>query len=717
MRIARVEPLTTARALRGPFDYLLPEDFPQVDVGSRLSVPFAGRKLEAVVTEMASESGFPIEKLSKPHSVVSPSIPRDLVEMAMWMASAYCSTPARCLALVSPPGASSGAGSKETLLAAITAAGEAALLGGVRLSDGQREALESLKSGPVRAADCPLGHSGLRRIEQRGLISLSAERLGRRPAPPTLDAGLVAPPLNEDQTRVLAPILDAFDNSRSGDGFLLHGITGSGKTEVYIHAAERALELGKGVIVLVPEIALTPQAVARFSVRLGDTVAVLHSALSMGERFDEWSRLRDGEARVCVGPRSAVFAPIADLGLVIVDEEHESSYRNDGDPGYDARELASWRAVHSDAVLVVGSATPRPESVRRLERLRLDRRADGAPLPPVEVLDMKGVGGVLHPEVVQAFGKVRADGAKAIVLLNRRGWSNFVSCQDCGHVRKCPKCDVSLVLHRVDGFLSCHHCGHKEVMPSKCNECGSSSVARHGAGTERVEDELRRVVGTDDFPIFRLDADTAAIKGETERILTAFQQAATGVLVGTQMVAKGHDFPDVTLGVVVDADATLRFPDFRSEERTFQLVTQLAGRAGRGSREGRVLVQTTSPEAEVLQFAAAHDADGFLEKELGRRDDLGYPPALALVRVYCSSVDEMGLDLVADAIAEAVEAEGIEVLGPAPLFRLKGRERRQLVTRSADRGHLVSSVDGAIAAVAKRASSLGVVIGTEVDAG
>jgi primosomal protein N' (replication factor Y) len=335
----------------------------------------------------------------------------------------------------------------------------------------------------------------------------------------------------------------------------------------------------------------------------------------------------------------------------------------------------------------------------------------------VELLDMKGVKGVLHPKAVEALGAVRAEQAKAIVLLNRRGWSNFLACQDCGRVWKCPQCDVSLVLHRSENRITCHHCGHGEAFPTKCLDCGSTSISRHGAGTERIEDELRRILGDDSFPIFRLDADAAAGKGEAERILGEFQRAPAGVLVGTQMVAKGHDFPDVTLGLVLDADSTLRFPDFRSEERTFQLVTQLAGRAGRGSRGGTVLVQTTSPEVDVLQLAAKHDSDGFLELELERRDGLGYPPAVALVRVFCGSADSEALDRISDALVESIEASGIEVLGPAPLFRLKGRERRQLVARSGDRERLVAAVDSAISTHAADASKSAVVIGTEVDAG
>jgi primosomal protein N' (replication factor Y) len=445
-------------------------------------------------------------------------------------------------------------------------------------------------------------------------------------------------------------------------------VTGSGKTEVYLAAVQAALDAGQTAIVLVPEIALTPQALGRFQARFGDVVAVLHSALSDGERHDEWMRLRVGEARVCVGPRSAVLAPLRDVGLIVVDEEHESSYKHEGDPRYDARGVARWRARHHGALLVFGSATPRPETVLQMRRLSLPRRVDGRPMPPVEVLDMRESHQPLHPETRMALADLRHGGGKAIMLLNRRGWSNFLSCRSCGHVWLCPNCEVALVLHgggraaqSLHGYVACHHCGHREPIPERCTECASVSVARHGAGTERVEHELREAVGTDRFPVFRLDAGAATLEARA-RTLQAFERAPAGVLVGTQMVAKGHDFPDVSLGVVLDADQTLRFPDFRAEERTFSLVTQLAGRIGRGggggepaARQGRVLVQTLAPDARPLSFAAEHDSDGFVADELTRRRALSYPPYASLIRIICSSEEEAPALEVVEVEPEADE--------------------------------------------------------------
>jgi primosomal protein N' (replication factor Y) len=431
--------------------------------------------------------------------------------------------------------------------------------------------------------------------------------------------------------------------------------------------------------------------------RFGDAVAIMHSQLSARERYDEWWRMRRGEARVCVGPRSAVFAPFDDVGLIVVDEEHDSSYKQEGDPRYDARVVAERRAELEGALLLAGSATPRPESQVRYQRLELRERVDGRGLPPVEVVGMAGVAGPLHERTRQELDGVRRRGEKAIVLLNRRGWSNFLSCRLCGRVWECPDCDVTLVLHQAAGELACHHCGHRGRVPSECPDCGSVSVARHGAGTEQLERELEQVVAP--LPVFRLDSDVAASSG-IAGVLRAFEAAEAGVLVGTQMVAKGHDFPDVTLGVVLDADSTLRFPDFRAEERTFALVAQLAGRSGRGERGGRVIVQALEPQARALCHAAGHDASGFLADELPRREAFAYPPYGHLIRVVCSSTGSGPEHEAATAVRELIESAGVPVLGPAPLFRRQARHRAQLVVRSRERASAIVAVRAAVEAVA-----------------
>jgi primosomal protein N' (replication factor Y) len=503
------------------------------------------------------------------------------------------------------------------------------------------------------------------------------------------------------------------DGSRE---FLLHGVTGSGKTEVYLQAAQTSLKAGRSVIILVPEIALTPQALARFQARFGDVVAVMHSGMSAGRRHDEWLRLARGEARVAVGPRSAVFAPLSDIGLIVVDEEHESSYKHEGDPRYDARTVARHRAREHGAVLLNGSATPRPESVYAAKRLIMRERVDRRRLPAVEILDMRGQHNPLHPDARLALADTRRDGGKAIVLLNRRGWSNFLSCGSCGRVWMCPNCEVALVLHRAGSYVACHHCGHRARVPSSCPVCGSVSVARHGTGTERLEHELVSALGDESFPVLRLDADAAGLDARAA-ILEQFQAASSGVLIGTQMVAKGHDFADIGLGIVLDADQTLRFPDFRAEERTFALVTQLAGRTGRGGSgsPARVLVQTMEPTARPIALAAQHDSETFVRGELRRRKALGYPPFTTMVRLICAATDGGAARAAASALRDRIAAAPVTVLGPAPLFMLRGRSRHQLVVKSEDRAVAVDAVRDAVDAVSVDRAHREVALSVDVD--
>ncbi len=659
--IAQVEPMTTARALRGPFDYRLPQELRGgvVDVGSMLVVPFGRREVLGVVVGLAESSEVAEEKLLQPLRALELGVPAELVELAEWIAAEYCSTIARALTLVLPPGAAR------------------------RLSGRKRRAVIAPRHLAVGA---------------------------RSPHPP---------PLTEDQQAALAPLLAALAERRFQQR-LLHGVTGSGKTEIYLRAAAATLEQGRGAIVLVPEISLTPQIVGRFIERFDETVAVLHSRLTPGQRYAEWRRLRSGEARVCVGPRSAVFAPIDDLGLIVVDEEHDSSYKHEGDPRYDARDVAARRAARCGALLLAGSATPRPESLHRLSALSLPRRVDGRPLPAVQVLDMRGETQGLHPLTASALADVRATRGKAIVLLNRRGWSNFLSCRSCGRVWSCPECDVALVLHRAGGYVACHHCGHREPAPSRCGECSSTSVGRHGAGTERLQHELTGVLDDGGFPVFRLDADVVADTSDAvaERsvgtILRRFEAAECGVLIGTQMVAKGHDFPDVKLGIVLDADATLRFPDFRAEERTFALIAQLAGRVGRGGA-GSVLVQTIAPEARSIEHAARHDSDGFLIGELERRQALSYPPFSHLIRIVCSAVESADARAAASAIRTLLSDGPAAVLGPASLFRLRGRERQVLIVKGTARRAAVAAVGEAVRRVALAGEHRGVNFSVDVD--
>src|SRR5436190_9250408 len=469
MAIAKVEPLLTARALRGPFDYQLPERLADVGVGSVLLVPFGRRRVVGVVVEVAESSELPPERLAEPLAALEAGATPELVQLGLWVAREYCSTPARGLELVLPPGvgrSGAGPGARTELMAKLTPAGRVAHKDGSRLGSIQRAVIAALAdaSGDGELAAGELQGAGadtpaLRRLEARGLVELRAAQRARRPAIVDVGARSSRPTLNAAQQEALGAITGAIEREEHSE-LLLCGVTGSGKTEVYLAAAEAALARGRGAIVLVPEIALAPQTVSRFASRFGDRVALLHSRLSAGERRDEWHRLRSGEAMVCVGPRSAVFAPVRDLGLIVVDEEHDPSYKQEGDPRYDAREVATRRAQSAGAVRVCGSATPRPESWDRLPRLELPERADGIALPEVDVLDMRttsGESGPLHAQTVRALSEIRDVRGKAIVMLNRRGWSPFLTCRSCGRSWGCPECDLSLVVHRGSGELRCHH--------------------------------------------------------------------------------------------------------------------------------------------------------------------------------------------------------------------------------------------------------------------
>jgi primosomal protein N' (replication factor Y) len=726
MTIAKVEPLVTTRALRGPFDYLLPERLGDVGIGSVLRIPFGRQRLLGVVVDVAESSELPPERLAEPLEALEAGASAELVRLGLWVASEYCSTAARGLELALPPGTAAAAGpvaARRELRAEATAAGSGALGDDSRLGSRQRAALELLgaQSEPLAAEEIKQRAGAdlqtLRRLERRGLVRLREVEVSRRPREVAVGAPAERVELNPAQRRATERIVAALD-SEPGAELLLWGVTGSGKTEVYLAAAEAALERGFGAIVLVPEIALTPQALARFRTRLGDRVALLHSALRPGERRDEWERLRRGEARVCVGPRSAVFAPVAGLGLIVIDEEHEGSYKQESDPRYDAREVARRRAAESGAVIVAGSATPRPESWLGLERLELPERVDGRPLPPVDVLDMRehpGQAGPLHRETASALADVAAAGGKAIVLLNRRGWAPFLSCRECGGGWKCPECDVSLVVHRGAQQLRCHHCGHAEALPQACPGCGSVTLAQQGTGTERAEPELAKLVAP--APVFRLDSDSAGRRDHGE-VLARFEAAPAGILIGTQMVARGHDFPDVVLSVVLDADAALRFPDFRAEERTFALVSQLAGRSGRGTAGGRVIVQTLAPRAPAIAHAARHDTPGYVADELERRRALGYPPFSHLARIELSSADQGAAQAAAEGLRDRVGAllpGEATLLGPAPRFRLRGRHRRQLLVKAPERGPAVRAIREAVYAAAAARELRGAALSVDVD--
>ncbi len=534
----------------------------------------------------------------------------------------------------------------------------------------------------------------------RALAELGIVERGRQPQGRAAPAAIAAAPKDPlpptaEQSAALAEI-HAAAAAGGFHPFLLHGVTGSGKTEVYLQSIAAVLAAGKGAVVLVPEIALTPQLAGRFRARFGDLVAVLHSGLSDGERLRQWRRLRSGEARIALGARSAVFAPVADLGMIVVDEEHDPSFKQEEGVRYHARDVALVRAQRAGAVCILGSATPALESyARALEGkyrlLTMAERAHARPLPAVDVVDLRVYRpdgeAMLSAPLDQAIGETLAAGNQTILFLNRRGFATFILCCGCGHSFRCPQCSVSLTYHKQGDRLRCHYCGHAEPVPIDCPRCGGEeTIRRLGLGTERIEEALKTRYPT--ARVARLDRDTAAGNGLRD-VLERFSRREIDILVGTQMVTKGHDFPGVTLVGVLCADSALSLPDFRAGERTFQLLTQVAGRAGRGEQAGRVIIQTWAPEHPAVQCAQAHDYHSFFTAECIARAELGYPPRGRLVAVRIDGSDEHEVRNLADELALRGQKLGgpVTMLGPAeaPLKKLRGRTRWHLWVKSEDR--------------------------------
>ena len=637
-RYASVYPLVTARALARPFTYLADG----LEKGAIVSVPFGNARRRGVVVEVSDEAPLDVDVVVPVDRVLG-TIPPALVDLALWLADYYGSTPARALQLVAPAA----------------------------------------------------------RARRKGAR--------RRSVPDEIAAEERPDALSETQTRAVERIVAGLGQPAH---LLLYGATGSGKTEVYLRACEEALGRGRGAIVLVPEIALTPQAVGRFRARFGRAVALVHSGLTEAERRDERERIAAGEARVVVGPRSAIFAPVRDLGLICVDEEHDPSYKQESDPRYDARTVAAKRAALEGAVVVYGSATPRPESWERLERVELGGRLARG-LPPVRLVDLRRESGYpLSAPLLAELGALADRGGKAVLLLNRRGVAPALQCRACGLTLRCENCDVALTLH-ADRRLHCHHCGYSTPSPDLCPACRSAELARLGAGTERLESELAEQVP--ELELMRLDADAVARPGRLAAVLARFAAADRAVLLGTQMVAKGHHFEGVALAAVVDADTGLALPDFRAEERTFQLVTQLAGRSGRDA-PGRVLVQTHQPDARPIALAARHAVEEFLAGELYRRRELGYPPFRHLVRVVVSGPSrDRPAAVLAELRADLERLSGIDLLGPAPLLRLRGAHRAQLLAKAENPRPVASRAGRLLAAAAPAMRRDGLAAVVDVD--
>lgn len=637
--LAEIYPLVSSRTLARPFTYEVPDE---VGKGAVVSVSLGRQRTRGVVVDVGVTAPPGVRPV--PVGRVLDTIPPALVDLALWIAEYYGTTPSRALELVAPVR---------------------------RAPRGERE------SPTIR------------------------ESLEGEAEPATL---------TDAQTAAVARIVAALDEG-VGEHVLLEGPTGSGKTEVYLQACGEALTRGLGTIVLVPEIALAPQTVGRFRQRFGDQVAIVHSSLGDAERRDERDRIARGDARIVVGARSAVFAPMRRVGLIVVDEEHDAAYKQESDPRYDARTVAAKRAALEGAVAVYGSATPRPESWRRLERVSLPKRI-GAGLPHVKIVDLRRQAGYpLSAPLLAELGRVAERRSRAILLLNRRGVAPAVHCRACGTSRRCDSCDVALTLHD-DRVLHCHHCGASEPVPATCPSCGSVEIARIGAGTQKVETELARAIP--ELERIRLDADTATKPGAVRDAIARFRETDAAVLIGTQMVAKGHHIPGVTLAGVIDADTGLAMPDFRAEERTFQLVTQLAGRSGRDG-PGTVVVQSFQPDSSPLQHAMRHDVHGFLAGELERREALGYPPFGHLVAVIVAGPTAEPPLRALRELRTRLEGIDARLLGPAPLLRLRNKHRAQLLAKTAQPRRVAQEISRLLAAATPALRRDGLTVVVDVD--
>ena len=696
------------------FTYRVPEGM-ALCPGMRVHVPFGRqRRIEGVVVEMAEACDLPPERVCDVTDTLEdyPAVLPALLDLARRIRESSFCTLSQALRLMIPAqmrGERIRAKTQEFAVLTVDPAVRAQVIASQSRAPKRAQVLRLLADAPqaelpVEALRRQLGECRpmLLALEKMGFIRLDRREAMRSPYGAMERLAAQDPELTAQQSEVLARLLPAVEEGRGA--FLLYGVTGSGKTEVFIRAVRRCAQLGRTAIVLVPEIALTPQMVMWFRSRFGEDAAVLHSRLSPGERYDEWRRIRRGDVRVVIGARSAIFAPLENLGLVIVDEEHEQSYIADNTPRYDARELARWRCEREGGVLLLASATPSMRSFAMAGRgdltlLEMLRRVNNRPLPTVHIVDMReelrqGNRSVFSGALLDGLSRCLSAGKQAILFVNRRGYSTFVSCRSCGYVVTCTQCDVSMTYHSAGRVLRCHYCGQEAPVPQVCPECGSPYIKYFGVGTQRVEEEVRRHFPG--VPLLRMDNDTTRTRDAHERMLSAFRRGEARVLVGTQMIAKGLDFPNVTMVGIIAADAMLKLPDYRSAERTFQLLTQAAGRAGRADAPGEVFLQTYDPEHYAVETASRQDYRAFYTEEMRRRRRALYPPYTLLARLLFEAENEEDAQREAQSALRQMEAfferraylkkfvVALRAMA-CPVRRIKGRSRWEMTLKIVDR--------------------------------
>lgn len=732
--VAEVIVNVPARGTDRVFDYLVPEAMSeQVCVGSRVVVPFGPRNVQGFVIRMRRTDEEPKQQLKQIKAVLDsyPPLTEELIELSIWMKEEYTCVHLMALQAMLPAVFKAKTEKvqlrddrgveqtkyivrdkithkTETVVQALITE-EQWVAERDKLPTQARKQREIMTYVLSKGELIPLSillqetqatRSSVRRLEERGWIRCERIRVERDPYGDHNFSPTKPLVLTPKQEQALQTVLEAVHQEKF-ETFLLHGVTGSGKTEIYLQAISVVLTQGKEAIVLVPEISLTPQMVERFKGRFGNQVAVLHSRLSAGERYDEWRKIREGRVKVAIGARSALFAPFQRLGLIIIDEEHESSYKQEEVPRYHARDIAMFRGQYHQAPVLLGSATPSLESYARAHKgvyrmIELDERVGGKELPTVHVIDMRQelqagnrsmFSRYLYQKIVETLEKKE----QMVLFLNRRGFSTFVMCRDCGYVMQCPHCDISLTYHKSDNTARCHYCGYTEKLVSSCPNCSSQHIRFFGTGTQKVEEELYQ-----SFPgirVIRMDVDTTRRKGSHERLLQQFKQGKADCLLGTQMIAKGLDFERVTLVGVVAADSILHLPDFRSSEKTFQLLTQVSGRAGRHQLPGEVVIQTYTPQHYSIRSAKNHDFATFYRYEMQHRRQHGYPPYFYLTLITLAHTDLTYVVKTAEQIVRWLKSRASAntlIMGPvaSPIPRIKDRYRYQCVIKYRDEPNL-----------------------------
>ena len=691
------------------FDYLVPEAMAaSIAVGSAVEVPFGRSRRSGYVLALTEQSDYP-GKLREMigFSPRRESVPEHLVRLGRWMAEYYCCSQEQAIRTLLPAAVRSGKirpRVRKLYHLNDTAAAENFLLENAEKSSARQRSeiirrLLTERAAPLETLRLlpEFSDSALRTLIKHGLVGVSEEIVRRDIFGEAAIIRSEPPEPTAEQRRALSQFEDILAGRTASRVLLLHGVTNSGKTEVYLRAISRVVESGRSAIVLVPEISLTPQTVRRFRARFGDDLSVLHSRLSEGERFDEWNRINSGAVKIAIGARSALFAPFRNLGLIVVDEEHESTYKQSEAPRYHARDVAVMRAKFENAAVILGSATPSAESLFNVRNgkfllAEMKAQAENQPAPRFTIVDQRlsapepgsGESALFSRPLREAVEARLEAGEQVILFLNRRGYSRVLSCSACGYEARCPECSVSFTYSRARETLACHLCGNVVPAPPVCPECGSPKLSYLGSGTEKIEKMARRA-----FPgarLARMDSDSMRSAADYEQVLEKFRRGELDLLIGTQMIAKGLHFPKVTLVGILNADHGLAMPDFRAPERVFQLITQVAGRAGRGDRPGEVILQTWHPENEVIEFASRGDFAGFAAYDLEMRELLAYPPFTRLIAIFFRGPEESSVARYAESFKNALApftAEGIRVAGPlpAPIERIKGKFRYLMTLR------------------------------------